>query len=62
MPPGPNLELVDNGDNDFVINSPLPLENPTISDTQTDTQTSRRYPRSENRQRPARYRDDNVNI
>ena len=36
MPPGTNLELVNNDNNDSVINSPPPLENLTIGDTQTD--------------------------
>ena len=52
--PGTNLELVDDDDNFSSNSPPLANKNLATSNTQSDIQTSRRYPIRENHQRPVR--------
>ena len=63
VPPGTNLELVDDDDNLSNNSPPLANEDLATSNMQSDIRTdySRRYPICENRRRPVRYRDENNN-
>ena len=54
-PPGTNLELVVDDDDDLTTNLPA------VKNLLTTTQPNRRYPVRENRRRPAKYRDDGDN-